>query len=166
MSEYSIQAMPGFSLYLFGPDGKLVRDSIPEVMESQGHIPIKRVVPNPSDEYDKYLRSKIIEEMAETKSMLTPSEAADIRSLMDACWNRPDMYADLLEFYENTVVINADFSEADEIYAHEQKMDRLGSFLGGVVVLGVQVPDNDSFWINYYNSEPDRFIRFGQGGET
>jgi predicted house-cleaning noncanonical NTP pyrophosphatase (MazG superfamily) len=69
--------------------GKLVRDLIPHVIESQGHVAVTRVLHG--DEYEEALHDKLVEEVAEMLEATGDQildEAADVYEVLSALVGR------------------------------------------------------------------------------
>ena len=69
---------------------KLVRDKIPEIIESQGKIATTKIAKN-EEEYYKYLKNKLLEEVNEfieaTESKHIIEELADVLEVLDAIYD-------------------------------------------------------------------------------
>lgn len=59
---------------------KLVRDRIPEIIQAQDRTPVTRVLDEA--EYEKALRSKLLEEAQEYEASGAPEELADVLEVM------------------------------------------------------------------------------------
>lgn len=77
------------------PDGKLVRDRIPGIIERQGLKPLTRVA-GPV-EYRRLLGAKLVEEVAEFLAAGTVEELADIQEVIHALASEYGISLDELE---------------------------------------------------------------------
>ncbi|MCL2840450.1 MAG: nucleoside triphosphate pyrophosphohydrolase [Defluviitaleaceae bacterium] len=62
--------------------GKLIRDNIPDIIKSQGKIPVTKVLSD--DEYKHFLGKKLLEEVHEYLEDNCIEEFCDILEVMDA----------------------------------------------------------------------------------
>lgn len=93
---------------------KLVRDKIPEILDSKGVSYEKRVVSG--DEYHLALVDKLIEEVREFKIDHSSEELADVLEVIDALLKLPD-YTDV-----GTL--------------QKEKREERGGFMGGIIITG------------------------------
>jgi len=62
-------------------EGKLVRDRIPEIIQQAGLIPVIETAP--PEDYGRYVRAKLVEELGE---YLSSGDVAELADLVEACF--------------------------------------------------------------------------------
>ncbi|RKD98264.1 nucleoside triphosphate pyrophosphohydrolase [Halopiger aswanensis] len=78
---------------------KLVRDSIPEIVERNGDVPVTRAVSG--DEYERYLLAKLQEEVDEYVESRDREELADILEVVHAIREFEDLSEQELDTYRD-----------------------------------------------------------------
>jgi len=128
-------------------------------MEAEGsHVKWRKL---DDAEFEKALREKIKEEMAEaTASGYEASEVADVHEAVDALerlgisWNDPVYHA--MDQFDSPVKREG-VSEVDRIEAEQEaRRAHLGGYLGRMFVETVGV-SRDNPWLEHYLGNPDRY---------
>ena len=124
---------------------KLTRDTSPQFLQDSGINVFHRVMGQ--DEFLSHLKQKILEEVQEVHSALSPEETLE-------------ELADLLEVIYALTTAQG-FSLADLEAQRLQKKEARGGFDGRLYITAVEIPDNHPY-LSYYRAHPEKYPEINQ----